>query len=672
MRRSFGLGVQVVFMLLGLISIVAAAGTPPLMNYQGWLRDDAGDPVTGTFSMTFKIWTDELAGAEVWSEDHPSVTVTNGGFSVVLGTSNNLDNVDFAEEGRWLEVTVDGETMIPRTRLTTLPYAFRISTVDSAQGGLILGDLSVRSGGAKEGVRSPVVVTVGSDDPANPDPGRLLIYNNNAEVVVDLDGYADGRATIGNDNTNTGAYAFVAGTGSSVTSDYSGISGGQQNSISGENSCVGGGKQNSIDGNYATIGGGISNTVVGQATVGGGSNNTASASLSTIGGGYQNATQATSATVAGGANNVASGNNSTVAGGADNMATATWSTVGGGSGCTAEGWYCTVAGGTGNSATMSAATVSGGGANLAEAAYAAIGGGRDNVAGGDTSATGGGAHNAADGCLSVIGGGQNNSANGHASTIGGGYANTTILAYTTVAGGSNNGAQSEYATVCGGLTNVCQGQYSVIPGGQLNTVMNATHCMAFGRNVYVNDAYTVALFDGDFSGEIGINRDDQTVGGIAHPIHVGTNENNGNEAHLTVDGFWTDVPKRSSKSSSKALDPGDVLNRIDALPIENWESKGSGNRHICPYAEDFHEQFEVGTLRDDGTRDNQHLAAADIAGVALIGVQELHRITRELEQKTSRIGQLEMELAQLQALVELVLAQQSEKSSGSSELARNR
>ena len=61
--------------------------------------------------------------------------------------------------------------------------------------------------------------------------------------------------------------------------------------------------------------------------------------------------------------------------------------------------------------------------------------------------------------------------------------------------------------------------------------------------------------------------------------------------------------------------------------------------------------FDVGTIREDGTRDNQYLSHGDLAGVALAAIQELHKTTRELEEKTSKIDVLEAELAELRQMI---------------------
>src|SRR5210317_1837889 len=72
--------------ILILISATAMSAVPPYMNYQGRLTDDAGNPLDTTVNVTFTVYDDSTGGTPLWSEIHPSVTVTDGLFSVLLGT----------------------------------------------------------------------------------------------------------------------------------------------------------------------------------------------------------------------------------------------------------------------------------------------------------------------------------------------------------------------------------------------------------------------------------------------------------------------------------------------------------------------------------------------------------------------------------------------------------
>ena len=101
----------------------ALAAVPGKMNYQGYLTDDAGAPLTEAYDITFSIHDSVTGGGELWSEAHAAVSVSEGLFSVMLGGTNPLDASVFAGEA-WLQLEVDGETMSPRVRVVSVGYSF--------------------------------------------------------------------------------------------------------------------------------------------------------------------------------------------------------------------------------------------------------------------------------------------------------------------------------------------------------------------------------------------------------------------------------------------------------------------------------------------------------------------------------------------------------------------
>jgi len=107
-------------------SISSPLGTkavPQQINYQGYLVKVEGtdtSAVTGNLEMTFRIYDEETGGSELWWETQ-SVSVENGLFNVLLGTPDSL----FTGQALWLETTVGGETLSPRKKLVSVPYAFK-------------------------------------------------------------------------------------------------------------------------------------------------------------------------------------------------------------------------------------------------------------------------------------------------------------------------------------------------------------------------------------------------------------------------------------------------------------------------------------------------------------------------------------------------------------------
>ena len=108
------------------------ADIPKLINYQGMLTNDSGDPLTGTYDITFQIYNASSGGDKRWEETQTDVAVTDGLFNVILGgaTVGGVD-LDFSEE-YWLDVTVETDHMPERLKFTSVGYAYRAMMADTA------------------------------------------------------------------------------------------------------------------------------------------------------------------------------------------------------------------------------------------------------------------------------------------------------------------------------------------------------------------------------------------------------------------------------------------------------------------------------------------------------------------------------------------------------------
>jgi len=87
------------------------------------ITDSHGNPLTGTHSLTFKLYDTETGGTPIWTETHTSVAFDSSGhFDVMLGSINPL-NVSFDRQ-LWLEISVDrGAPMSPRLKLAAAAYS---------------------------------------------------------------------------------------------------------------------------------------------------------------------------------------------------------------------------------------------------------------------------------------------------------------------------------------------------------------------------------------------------------------------------------------------------------------------------------------------------------------------------------------------------------------------
>ncbi len=379
----------VLFSLIILPSSLVA-DTPQLINFQGKAYDSGGGPLDGTFSIQFRIYDAASGGSSVWSETQSAVQITDGLFHVLLGSVNPIVDSVFESPDRYLGVKIGSDPeMTPRTRIATVPYSYRVASVDSATGGHIKGDLSV---GENNQFSSPFVnnsVMLGENNLVS-GPAFAIGYNNKAQA-----NYAS--VSGGNGNEANGTVATVGGGSSNIAdSSYSTIAGGNSNEANSQESFIGGGGNNSIaassrnatitgggvnqinaNAEYASIGGGQFHTIEADyGHIGGGYSNNAEGSYSAVSGGQDNSAIGVHSYIGGGLNSVASGESSVICGGEMDTATGKYSLVCGGQNNNAEGIASSVLGGTDNKASALRSTVVGGGGNTA-AGVGSLAAGRD-------------------------------------------------------------------------------------------------------------------------------------------------------------------------------------------------------------------------------------------------------------------------------------------------------
>src|SRR4030042_3671853 len=110
-----------------LLSSVGYAQIPQKMNYQGYLTNAAGVPVSGTLQIVFSIYNVSSGGSALWTETQ-NVTVTTGVYGVNLGDVSPITLPFDVQYYLGVAVGADPE-MTPRKVLTSVGYAFRALTV---------------------------------------------------------------------------------------------------------------------------------------------------------------------------------------------------------------------------------------------------------------------------------------------------------------------------------------------------------------------------------------------------------------------------------------------------------------------------------------------------------------------------------------------------------------
>lgn len=108
---------------------------------------------------------------------------------------------------------------------------------------------------------------------------------------------------------------------------------------------------------------------------------------------------------------------------------------------------------------------------------------------------------------------------------------------------------------------------------------------------------------------------------------------------LVLEGYISERSDVNAKENFAVVNNADILSKVADLPISTWNYKDDSlTQHIGPMAQDFYGAFSVG-------KDNTHLSALDVNGVALASIQELNRLVTEKDAKIadleSRVNALE-------------------------------
>ena len=113
-----------------------AQGAPMQLAHQGRLYNVDGLPAAGTVSIKYGLYTQPTGGDAIWSEQE-SQRLDDGYFSSVLGDGTTITPDLFSGDQVFLSVTINGEELLPRTKLVSVPYAIVSSDA--------IGDIHPRS-----------------------------------------------------------------------------------------------------------------------------------------------------------------------------------------------------------------------------------------------------------------------------------------------------------------------------------------------------------------------------------------------------------------------------------------------------------------------------------------------------------------------------------------------
>lgn len=195
---------------------VEGVTVPPFLNFQGSLRDPAGNPLNGEHRLLFRIYgaADAPPDAALWNEEHTGVTVRDGYFNVLLGDKTPLPPAFFAGPDLFIGITVDTfEEMTPRQRFASAPYAMyadhasSLTARDGKPGSAVYVDAAGRVG---VGTVAPAAgLHVSGTTAISP---TMQVNAGNQQMVVAADGIAlDGNVEL--NSASNGVVSLAAGGG---------------------------------------------------------------------------------------------------------------------------------------------------------------------------------------------------------------------------------------------------------------------------------------------------------------------------------------------------------------------------------------------------------------------------------------------------------------------------
>ena len=473
----------------------------------------------------------------------------------------------------------------------------------------------------------------------------------------------------GGDHSITGAsgssYNFIGGgynnTHSTATS-YNTIAGGQGNTTYvSEWSFIGGGSGNTSNGGHSSVVGGNSNTIAyfagtgSYSFIGGGSgNNLYTGNLLNVASNY-------SAIVAGSGNSINTNVSTTtlnssysfIGAGASNNITAQYGVIGGGNtnnihstqGTGSIADDCFIGGGASNN------IYSGGTTTGASSQYSVICGGYLNAVN-DTSSAG------LPCAGSFIGAGTVNKVFGEWASIVGGSTNTIGVTasaganYAFIGGGASNGVTGTYGMVGGGYSNTAAAAYGCVPGGTGNIVtgtggfccgngaLDGTIANRFvwadqtGFNTSTSSLGLTGLTPGTDSVWWGCGTGTATGSPVFSIYTTGTRTGLGVSATLAAGSTaWAALCSREAKENIVAVDPLDMLRRVDALGIYEFNYKGAPAGFTCrgPRADEWAGLFP-------SAKDANRIETMDLDAAALGAIKGLSQLVRS---QAERIAALE-------------------------------
>ncbi|MEC8329734.1 MAG: hypothetical protein VXZ45_01220, partial [Verrucomicrobiota bacterium] len=119
-------------LLLSSFILSALTAVPSKINYQGIITDIDGSPIVSSANtITALLYATELGGAALYTQSFVGVNSdTNGMYSIEFG-DGSLQSVLEGNSELWLELIINEQTLSPRQKIHSVPYALVAKAAES-------------------------------------------------------------------------------------------------------------------------------------------------------------------------------------------------------------------------------------------------------------------------------------------------------------------------------------------------------------------------------------------------------------------------------------------------------------------------------------------------------------------------------------------------------------
>lgn len=163
------------------------AQAPRTMSYQGLVVDASKTALSGQHTLSLKLYDQPTGGAVLHTESF-AVTVENGLFHVMIGSTTPIPSGLQFDQPYWVGVSIDaGAEMSPRTALSAVPYAMRAQTIPTNAAVASLnnqtGAITIQGGGSTTVSNVGGVFTISSSGGAG-GSGIQGVQSNDGSLAV--------------------------------------------------------------------------------------------------------------------------------------------------------------------------------------------------------------------------------------------------------------------------------------------------------------------------------------------------------------------------------------------------------------------------------------------------------------------------------------------------------